>query len=196
MTEIKKIPCRLMPRLTSLIAVCILLIFSGGACKKSQPEGPSGGPQFKTAKLYKPDMASCNGFTTEDAAGILGLPLKNVKEKSEELYTGNWQCTFESGGLGKTLSFNVSVANSAEEAERNLQQYRAHLETAGSVSPFKENLPKGAYSDVSGLGQEAVWTDINLSLAVRQGNVTIRVTMPKDKSLQIKVAEKFLSKLK
>jgi hypothetical protein len=204
MEEEKRSPYLLLPRLTPIVCICLLMMFSSGACKRSQTAGTANGggsagvesPQpHQAGKLYKPDMAKCNGFTVEDAAGILGVPASKVTAKTEELYAGNWQCTFESGDLGKTISFNVSVAKSVEEAARDMQQYRSHLETAGSVSPFKENLPKGAYSDISGIGDDAVWTDINASLAVRRGNVRIQVAMPKDKMVQIKVAEKFLAKL-
>jgi hypothetical protein len=188
-----------------LLCACALMLFSFGACKKQTAgTGDSGGKTAgvehgqpkKDGKLYTPDRANCNGFTAADAAAILGLPAAKVTAKTEELYAGNWQCMFTTEEVGKTVSFNVSVAKSAGEASRNMEQYRSHLETAGEVSPFKENLPNGAYSDIGGLGDDGVWTDINASLAIRQGNVTVQVSMPKDKMLQMKIAEKFLSTLK
>ncbi|MDA8240356.1 MAG: hypothetical protein M0Z67_08305 [Nitrospiraceae bacterium] len=201
----KSAPCLPLLRLTPIVCICFFMVFSFGACKRSQTAGTTntgrpaevGSPQpHKAGKLYRPDMADCNGFTAIDAAGILGVPASNVTAKTKELYAGNWQCSFESGDLGKDMSFNVSVAKSVEEAVKDMAQYRSHLEAAGSVSPFKESLPNGAYTNVSGLGDEGVWTDINLSLAVRQGNVRVHVTMPKDEPMQMKVAGKFLTKLK
>jgi hypothetical protein len=188
-----------------IVVIAFLMLFAFCACKKQTPgteRAGSGTPAtenhqpFKAGKVYEPDMANCNGFTAADAAAILGAPASKFTAKTDELYAGNWQCVFDSGNTGKTMSFNVSVARSAEEAAGNMNQYRSHLETAGSVAPFKENLPKGAYSDISGIGDEAVWTDMNVSLAVRQGNVTIHVLMPKDKTIQMEVAEKFLSTMK
>lgn len=191
------------PALT--IGAVILMALSFGAIHRSQaPDNAnygykiadveSSGPQ-KSGKLYKPDMANCGGFTAEDAAGILGLPAAKITAKTKEMYAGFWQCTFESGIAGKSVEFGVTVSKSVEAAVRDMEQYRSHLETAGSVAPFKDKLPKGAYSDIGGLGDETVWTDINNSLSVRQGNITILVSMPKDKLVQIKVAEKFLVKL-
>ena len=46
-----------------------------------------------------------------------------------------------------------------------------------------------------GLGDEAVWTDINAALTVRKGRTTLQVTQPAGKMEQIKVAEAFLNKL-
>ena len=205
MNTARKVFSRFSVSSALLIGAGIILIFGVGACKRPQTadttkagsnppvvEGPHAG---KDLKLYKPDMTNCSGFTAEDAAAIFGLPAPRITAKTEELYAGNWQCSFDSGDLGKTLSFNVRVSKAIEDAVREMAGYRSHLETAGSVSPFKENLPKGAYSDIGGIGDEAVWTDINASLAVRRGNVTIHVSLPKDRPVQIKIAEAFLSKL-
>ena len=70
-----------------------------------------------------------------------------------------------------------------------------HLSTAGGTAPFKDKLPKGAYSDISGLGDEAVWSDVNGSLAVRKGALTLQFMAPKGKLEQIKAAEAVLKKL-
>jgi hypothetical protein len=163
------------------------MLLAAGSCKK-QTAGKG--------RIYTPAMANCNGFSASDAAAILGIPASKVTAKTEELYAGDWQCMFTTDEAGKIVFFNVSVAKSAEDASRQMAQYRSHLKTVGEVSPFKENLPKGAYSDIGGLGDDGVWTDINLSLAIRQGNVTVHVLMPKDKALQTKIAEKFLATLK
>lgn len=187
------------------ICAIVLMVFTLGAIQLSQAVetansgdksagAESCGPQ-KGGKLYKPDMSNCGGFTAEDAAGILGLPAAKITAKTKEMYAGFWQCTFESGIAGKSVEFGITVSKSVEAAVRDMEQYRSHLETAGSVAPFKDKLPKGAYSDIGGLGDEAVWTDINNSLSVRQGNITILVSMPKGKLVQIKVAEKVLAKL-
>jgi hypothetical protein len=65
---------------------------------------------------------------------------------------------------------------------------------AGETPQYKD-LPAGAYSDIGGLGDEAIWTDVNGSLTARKGNITVQVLMPRDKGDQIKVVEAFLAKL-
>ncbi len=176
------------------------MLFWATGCKKPTPaaEAPAAkqSGQKEGGESYNPHMADCNGFTASDAAAVLGLPAAKVTVEMEQLRPGNWRCMFESGDLGKTLSFNVSVAPSAGDAARDMAGYRSNLETTGGVSPYKENLPNGAYADISGVGDDAVWTDMDLSLQARRGNVLVHVTMPKDKSLQTKAAEKFLSTLK
>ena len=59
---------------------------------------------------------------------------------------------------------------------------------------FKDKLPQGAYSDIMGLGDEAVWTDVNGTLTVRKGNIIVQVLAPAGKLVQIKVAQAFLAK--
>ena len=51
---------------------------------------------------------------------------------------------------------------------------------------------EGAYSDILGVGEEAVWSNVNGSLAVRQKNITILVMTPNDKATQVKVAQEVL----
>ena len=150
----------------------------------------------KSGKLYALDMSTCGGFSAQDASGILGVPAAKIMAKTKQLYSGFWQCAFETGISGKAIEFGVTISRSVDLAVRDMEQYRSHLEKTGSVAPFKDKLPKGANSDIGGLGEEAVWTDINNSLSARQGNITILVSIPKEKLVQMKVAEKFLAKLK
>ncbi|MGE5299992.1 MAG: hypothetical protein ACM3MB_03390, partial [Acidobacteriota bacterium] len=131
MNWLKRIPPSLLPQLTPVVCFCFFMVFSFGACKRSQTAGTTNtgrpaeveSPQsHKAGKLYQPDMADCNGFTAGDAAGILEVPVSKVTAKTEELYAGNWQCSFESGDLGKDMSFTVSVAKSVEEAVKDMAQ--------------------------------------------------------------------------
>jgi hypothetical protein len=183
--------------LAVLLCASLLVLSSVGGCKKHGP-GTSAPTETSGEKgnLYTPESANCNGFTAADAAAILGLPATGVSAETKELYPGSWQCLFDSGNAGKTIAFNVSVAKTVDQASNDMEQYRSHLQTAAETSSSKENLPKGAYNNVQGLGDEAVWTDMNYSLAVRKGNVTVTVSLPKDQTIQTKVAEKFLSTLK
>ncbi len=144
-------------------------------------------------KTYKIDLKNCVGFTAADAAKILGVPAANLTARSEEVYETLRMCSFTPKN-GKGLSFSIAVAKSAKDAKSDMEQLRSHLETAAGTAPFKDKLPKGAYSDISGLGDEAVWTDVNSTLNVRKGNITIQVITPSDKMVQIKIAEAVLAK--
>ena len=186
-----------------MVCMGLLLIVSAGGCKKSPaPEtapstgsAPSGGKASSSGKIYQPDIARCGGFTAEDAGAILGVPAAQLKVKAQELYAGTGTCSFEGGNAEKTVAFTITVSKTAKEASEDMDSYRRNLEVAGGTAPFRDKLPKGAYSDIGGLGDDGVWTDINKSLNIRQGNVSLLVTLPNDKPTQLKVAEKFLSKL-
>jgi len=138
-------------------------------------------------------MAKCAGFTAEDAAKILGLPAASLKSKSEKQHDALWICSFTPPD-GKGLSFSVEVAKSPTAAAGDMERLRENLETAGDTAPFKDKLPNGAYSDIMGIGDEAVWTDVNGTLTARKGNITVQVLSPPGKMTQIKVARAFLAK--
>lgn len=94
------------------------------------------------------------------------------------------------------MSFTVSVSENARKASNEMEQLRDNLELAAGTAPFKDKLPGGAYSEISGpgLGDESVWTDVNGTLTVRKGNITVQVLMPSGKMEQIRVAQAFLAK--
>jgi hypothetical protein len=163
------------------ISLILLLISSGGS---------AAGQGNKT---YALDMTKCGGFTVEDAAKLLGLPVSKLSAKTEKMAPELWRCSFISQD-GKGLSFSISIAKDAKKAAAELERLRNNLEVAAETAPFKNKLPKGAYSEISGLGEESVWTDVNGTLTVRKGNITLQVLMPAGKLEQIKVAQALLSK--
>ena len=149
-----------------------------------------------TLTLYTVEQVRCDAVSVEDAAAILGIEASAIEARSEELYPGNTQCTFEAGGsLENILSFNISVAETVDEAANEMDQYRSHLDVARETEPFKDDLAEGAYSDIEGLGDEAIWTKANKTLTVRKGNVSLQVLMPNDRDAQVAVVKKFLKKL-
>jgi hypothetical protein len=149
---------------------------------------------YPAGKVYKPDMNNCAGFTAADAGKILGLPASAITAKTQKLHATLWMCMFSAGT--RSVSFSVALAGSAEEAAADMARYRENLEFTAETPPFKDSLPKGAWSEISPLGDENTWTDVNHTLSARQGNVTIQVQAPADKLKQIEVAEAFLKKLK
>lgn len=148
-------------------------------------------------KTYQPDPANCAGFTAKDAAAILGVPAEKITSKIDKVHTTLWTCTFSGGQPGKSIAFSIEVAKSAKAAAADMEQYRSHLETAAETAPFKNKLPKGAYSEIGGsdnLGDENVWTDVNGSFTARKGNITIQVITAGDKIEKIKIGQAVLSK--
>lgn len=170
------------------IAAFVILLASCGGGKPS--EQASGAPS-KAASVNPQD---CVGITAADAAPFLGVPAAQITANVEESYKGFWLCSFAQPGGSTSVSFSVKVAGSEKEAAKDMEEYRSNLELAGEQPQWK-NLPKGAYSDILGLGDEAVWTDINGSLTVRKGKTTLQVVQPAGKMEQLKVAEAFLKKL-
>jgi len=172
------------------IAALLLLAVVLTACSRSESPTTAGG-----GTVYSAEQVSCALFSVDDAAAVLGVPAADIKAYAQELYPGNQDCSFNGGGLDKLVSFNLSLAPSSEEAATDMAQYRGHLEIARGVKPFKDDLADGAYSEVEGLGDEALWTAVNGTLSVRKENFSLQITLPKVRDLQRGIAEKILSRL-
>jgi hypothetical protein len=54
---------------------------------------------------------------------------------------------------------------------------------------------EGAYVDILGVGDEAIWSHTNGTLAVRRANLTIMVMRPDDRKQQAAVAQKVIAGL-
>jgi len=142
------------------------------------------------------DAADCAGFTVQDAAPFLGVPAARVVRKAERISKSLVACSFAAGKTVPGVAFSIEIEASAKKAAEQMESYRDNLATAGEAAPWKGKLPKGAYSDImgEGMGDEAVWTDINGALTVRKLNVMVQVTMPKAKLEQIRVAQAVVAK--
>ena len=174
---------------TLLLVVAVSLSASCGGGQQSEQA-----PAAQSSKSGASNAQSCVGITAEDAAPFLGVPASQITANIEESYKDFWLCSFAQPGGSTSVSFSVKISGSEKEAAGDMEEYRSNLEIAGEQPQFK-SLPKGAYSDISGVGDEAVWTDINVSLTVRRGKTTLQILQPAGKMEQIKVAESFLKKL-
>ncbi len=169
-----------------------MLLASGVLLACSCGGGQSGAPAAtgQTASGAQSRLG-CAGFTADDAASYLGVPAAQVKANVQESSKGFWLCSFGTPANANAMSISVKIADTDKDAVEDMASYRSHLEVAGEQPQWKD-LPKGAYSDIGGLGDEAVWTDISGSLTVRKGATTLQVMQPAGKLEQIKVAEAFL----
>jgi hypothetical protein len=174
-----------------LASSMILLVSCGGS---QQNEKAPAAVQTQSGKRSSPNLQGCVGFSVDDAAQLLAVSAGQVTPKIEETYKGFWQCSYTAAGGSNGVSFSVTVSPNGKKAAEEMEQYRSNLELAGGQPQWK-NLPKGTYSDIMGLGDEAVWTDINGSLSARKGNITVQVLQPPGKMEQIKVAQAILKKL-
>jgi len=172
--------------------LALLLSLLLTACSQSEsPTGAGGGK----GPVYTAEQVNCDLLTATDAADLLEVPVSKVKTASEALYEGNWNCSYNGGGLDKLLSFNLSLSPDVQSAKTEMAQYRGHLEIARGVKPFKEETAKGAYTVIEGLGDEALWTSVNGTLTVRRGNASLQVSLPKERETQVAIAKQLLSRL-
>jgi hypothetical protein len=142
------------------------------------------------------DPADCAGFTARDAAPFLGAPAAEVVRKVEKMTPTLFACSYAAGKASPGIAFSIEVSPTVRKAAEEMERYRDNLVVAGETAPWKGKLPKGAYSDLSGpgLGDDAVWTDINGSLTVRKGNVKVQVMTPKGKLPQVNLVEAVVAK--
>lgn len=140
------------------------------------------------------DGADCGGFTAADAAAWLKAPAAQVTRSVSKSGKALWLCSFAAGKASPAIAFSIEVAESAKKAAEQMDRYRDNLMTAGDTAPWKGKLPKGAYSDIVGVGDDGVWTDISGSYTVRKGNATVQVTLPKEKLEQVKLGKAVLEK--
>jgi hypothetical protein len=134
-----------------------------------------------------PDGNDCGGFTAAEAAAFLKAPAARVTR--EVTRAGDkWVCTF---AVGKTpaIEYSLSVAATPKRAADDLERYRDRLHEEAASTRWKNRLPNGVYADLFGLGDEAVWTDINNTFTVRRDNVTVRFNLPRGKDEQVSLAK-------
>jgi hypothetical protein len=143
-------------------------------------------------------VKACAGFTPQTAATLLGVPAAGIVDQSSDLYEKLRSCSFVDPKNPKTqLTFSLRRDDSVEEAAEEMASFRDHLGVARQVLPGAEGSTKEpAAQEIPGLGDEAVWTRINGTLNVREGNVTIQVSRPEDREVQKKVVEKVLEGLR
>lgn len=140
------------------------------------------------------DGGDCGGFSAQDAAAWLKLSPGKVKRSVAKSGPRLWLCSYLAGGSAPAIAFSIEIAKDAKTAAAEMERYRDDLMVAGDTAPFKDKLPKGAYSDISGVGDEGVWTDINGAYTVRKGHVTVQFTLPKEKLAQVQLAKVVVGK--
>lgn len=190
------------------MTVCLAPVACGGGRQEVRPDsGSAASPAVQaepaqssssSAGLFGADVVNrCAGFGTTHAAEILGAPASAVADRSGDIAKGIRGCSFErTDGVTGAVHFSLERDDSVEEAAR------AYADMRDSI-PIAERAQKaaGASSDdsalieISGLGDEALWTNVNGALTVRHRNLTIQVTGPPDRKTQVAVAQKVIGLL-
>ena len=133
------------------------------------------------------DGSDCGGFTAVEAAALLKTPVGQVTR--EVTKSGDkWVCSF-AVGKAPAIAFSLAVASSAKRAQDDLDRYRDDIARTGESARWKGKLPNGVYADLFGAGDEAVWTEIDGTLTVRRGNVTVHFTLPRGKDDQVRLGK-------
>ena len=180
---------------------CLLGLFcvAGLAACPSGSDGGASGTDTKPAAsgmVAIEKVKACAGFTSGTAAGFLGVPEATVVDQSSDIYEKLRSCSFEDKD-GTYLAFSLRYDDSVEEAAQEMAVFRGHLGVARQALPDAGDASKGApVEEIGGLGDEAVWARVNGTLNVRSGNVTIQVSMPEDRDVQRRIAEKVLEGLR
>lgn len=181
------------------IAVCLCIIpLNGCGAPTDAGQTPSAGSSPAAAgstssKLAGADIkAKCGGFDAAQAAEILGVPAASVSAGGQDVTPTSRACEYRAGE--KKIGFSINLEGSADDAKKALENMREAYVIAARAqekSTGKE-IKEGAYSDILDLGDEAIWSVTNQSLAVRRQHVTIIVMLPDDKRMQVAVARKIL----
>lgn len=182
----------------ALIGLCVVTACTGPSPSGDQPPaGSSNEPAATASALFGTDVvARCAGFDAEAAAAFLGGT--DVVDQSGEGSPDFRICTFvRQGDPARSVSFSLSREDTAQAAATGFAQLRDNISLAANLQQSGEASPGDSpLIEISGLGDEALWTDVNRALTVRRGNLTILVMQPPERRDQVAVAEKVLSLLR
>ncbi len=188
------------PELLAVVLGCLLGASCGGASQQASPDGTATSSSPPTSSrpstgLIGPEVVSgCAGFGAQHAADILGVPASAVADRTADIARGIRGCAFErTDGKPGAVYFSLERDESVEAAARAYADMRDALPIAAGA---QENAGVGSEEssliEISGLGDEALWTSVSNSLTVRVRNLTIQVTGPPDRKTQVAVAQKVL----
>lgn len=179
-----------MKKQTALVIIGTFGAMALSACQAS-PEQKMTEIQ-NIAKINKIELNTCYTLTPEDIALITKLPVEKLQPIVTPIKQGEWICSY---GEDAAASFTVTVSPNREEAAKAMNEYRKNLELDAGTVPA-EKYPQGTYSDISGTGEEAIYSYMSDTLFARENAVSILVMSPQDKLQKINLATTFFYKIK
>jgi hypothetical protein len=183
-------------------AVCVFALSAcgngagSGTTSSAAGSSPPASTAARSSGLVGADAkARCGGFGTAQAAEILGVTAGAVTERSQDITPTSRGCEFSAGD--RKISFSLGLEDSIDDAKKNLENQRESyvMSARTQESATGKKIEEGAYSDILDVGDEAIWSVTNRSLAVRRKNLTILVMSPNDKRVQVAIARKILDSL-
>jgi hypothetical protein len=184
------------------VVMCALALCGcgSGATGETTPAGNAtpGADQksVQTTGLVTADVKNrCAGFGATQAADILGVPAGSITATSQDITPTARGCEFTGGG--KKISFSLSLEASIDDAKRAIENTKETyvISARAQEGATGKEIKEGAYSDILGVGDEAIWSVTNGAMTVRHKNLIIMVMSPDDKRTQAAIATKILGLL-
>ena len=182
-----------------LVALCLAAQCGCKSASNGQQRSGDTSSGASSVKVYSIDVVNrCAGFSAAQAAELLAVPAAEVEPHLEQVTPTTRGCTFTyRRDQSRQLSFSITREDSIEEAKHSFASYRETVTIGSRVqqSATGDKPPEGAYVDILGVGDEAIWSHTNGTLAVRRTNLTILVMRPDDRKQQAVVAQKVIAGL-
>lgn len=158
-------------------------------------------PARQAGKNVDPEkIENCGGFTVEDAAELIGVPVESVTLRlPEPMNTETLKtCAFEDEESGRGISYSLTWADSAEEMEGDFEDERQMVGVAQtSIDAVTGSESEGPASyEIPGIGDEAFFAAVNGTVVARVANVRVQVLNAPDLETRKKVAERVASRLR
>lgn len=117
------------------------------------------------------------------------MPTEKFQDKSQDLSEGSRWCILANpDNSEKGVTFTVSRAKSVDEAATEFGQFRQSAAVAvGTIGKQGQKT-----HEISGLGDEALWTPVPGAVYLRKGRYSVLVSQPADEATQVKIARKIL----
>lgn len=128
-------------------------------------------------------IVACAGFTSADAALILGVAPEDLVDGSENYSPSSGLCSFSKPRSSDGVAFYLSASGSIERAAAEMEQGRGMGEMAQVVidQATSTQSTDAPIQSAQSLGEEAYFMDVNGTLMIRVANVQIQVLPMEDR---------------
>ena len=182
-----------------LVTVCVLILCACNDASNGEKTSGTASSGGSGTTVYSMDVVNrCAGYGASQAAEFLGVSAAEIVPQVAEVTPTTRGCTFTyRADQTRQVSFSISRDESIDDAKHSFASYRETVSIGSRVqqSATGEKPPEGPYVDILGVGDEAIWSHANGSLAARRANLTIMVMRPDDRKQQAAVAQKVIAGL-